>query len=120
MVSISFEIGLRVSRRSPPIDSTTQTDPALGQIRLDGQKFRRAAGEAIRLSDGQHVTMAQEARTSASLERLATEDTCSLNTLSQPATVRSRCCASSPAVESWHIRRAYFFRLFVRLGFTTL
>jgi hypothetical protein len=63
MVSISFDVGLRVSSRSPPLLRTTRPDATLGQVRLYRQQLSHRPRQPIGLRHHQHVTFTQEGQT---------------------------------------------------------
>src|SRR3954447_20336423 len=65
IVSMSLLVGLRVSSRSPPMDSTTRPMP-----RFDSQQLGCAARQPVRLGDGQHVALAHEGETLGKLHPL--------------------------------------------------
>jgi hypothetical protein len=90
MVSISFPVGLRVSIRWPPIDSTTRAMPRLSRSSTMSSRLRV---ERARRS-GFVTTSTSPSRTNSSaavsLARAATDDTCSAKIFSQLAAFRSR------------------------------
>ena len=107
MVSISLPVGLRVSIRWPPIESTTRAMPrfSISSTMSNRLRVERASRSGlVTISTSPSRTNSSAA---VSLARSATEDTCSAKIFSQPAAFRSRRCAARPADCSTVLVRAY-------------